>query len=189
MNSQKTERKREQGRRPRSTGRELAAFSLVSLIALAGLAAWGQAQAEDPQNLEFRGTLVTPPPCSINNDGTIRTSFGDRVGIRKVASGIYREPVDLNLQCEDNTLSWQLMLSVTGNAASFDVDNATVVTPQQADLGVKLILGGSPFELGKQVKVNGTDLPKLEALLVQREGAELQEGDFTAQATLKAEYQ
>lgn len=174
---------------PRTRCRELTVFALVSAIAIAGLSACGQANAADPENLEFKGTLVTPPPCSIDNDGTIVTHFGDKVGIRKVASGIYREPVNITLHCEENTLAWQLQLSVTGNAAGFDADSATVVTPQQADLGVKLLLGGSPFELGKAVKVNATDLPKLEAQLVQRSGVELQEGEFTAQATLRAEYQ
>ncbi len=174
---------------PRARHRELTTLALVSAIVLAGLIACGQAYAADPENLEFKGTLVTPPPCSIDNDGTVMTDFGDKVGIRKVASGIYREPVNITLQCEENTLAWQLQLSVTGNAAGFDPDNATVVTPQQADLGVKLLLGGSPFELGKAVKVNAAALPKLEALLVQRTGVELQEGPFTAQATLRAEYQ
>lgn len=173
----------------RTRRRELTTFALVSAIALAGLSACGLAHAADPENLEFKGTLVTPPPCSIDNDGTIMTDFGDKVGIRKVASGIYREPVNITLHCEENTLAWQLQLSVTGNAAGFDPDNASVVTPQQADLGVKLLLGGRPFELGKAVKVNAAALPKLEALLVQRTGVELQEGPFTAQATLRAEYQ
>lgn len=173
----------------RTRRREFTVFALVSVIALAGLSACGQANAADPENLEFKGTLVTPPPCSIDNDGTVMTDFGDKVGIRKVASGIYREPVNITLHCEENTLAWQLQLSVTGNAAGFDPDNATVVTPQQADLGIKLLLGGSPFELGKAVKVNATAMPKLEAQLVQRTGVELQEGAFTAQATLRAEYQ
>lgn len=173
----------------RARRRELMAFALVSAMALVGLSACGQANAADPENLEFKGTLVTPPPCSIDNDGTVMTDFGDKVGIRKVASGIYREPVNITLHCEENTLAWQLQLSVTGNAAGFDPENATVVTPQQADLGVKLLLGGSPFELGKAVKVNAAELPKLEAQLVQRPGAELSEGAFTAQATLRAEYQ
>jgi type 1 fimbria pilin len=171
---------------------DLALLSSLSLAALAVLAALGvsqSARADDPKNLEFKGVLVEPPPCSIDDDGTVKIDFGDKVGIRKVASGIYREPIDVTLKCEESNQAWQLMLSVNGNAASFDTDNATVVTPQQADLGVKLLIGGQPFELGKQVKINGNTLPKLEGLLVQRDGVELQEGEFTAQATLRAEYQ
>ncbi|WP_274621354.1 fimbrial protein [Enterobacter quasiroggenkampii] len=172
---------------------DVAYLSGVSLLALAGLAALalsGPARADDPKNLEFKGVLVTPPSCSISNDGTVMTDFGDRVGVRRVASGIYRQEIEgLTLDCGENGSAWQLMLTVTGNAAGFDADSATVVTPEQADLGVKLLRDGQPFALGTAMKVNAGGLPKLEAQLVQRPGSELTEGAFTAQATLRAEYQ
>lgn len=56
-----------------------------------------------------------------------------------MASGFYREDVNLTLSCEPGELAWQLMLSFTGNAVGFDADSATVATPQQADLAVKLL--------------------------------------------------
>lgn len=172
---------------------DVAYLSGLSLLALVGLALSGApvaAKADDPQNLEFKGVLVTPPSCSISNDGTVVTDFGDKVGVRKVASGIYRQKIEgLMLDCGENDNAWQLTLTVTGNAAVFDADNATLATSEQADLGVKLLRDGQPFELGTEVKVNGTTLPLLEALLVQRPGSALEEGGFTAQATLRAEYQ
>lgn len=145
--------------------------------------------AEDTENVEFTGTLITPPPCVIEQDNTVQVKFGDKIGIRKIPAGVYRQPVPLNLQCDENTQSWQLVFSVTGNSADFDADNATVVTFQQAALGVKIYLDGQPFELGKKVKVNWDALPSIEAVLVQRDGETLVEGDFTALATVRAEYQ
>lgn len=190
MDSRNTEENTNQGRRHRSMLRELATFILVSLLALAGLASCDVARADDPKNLEFKGVLVTPPACSISNDGTVVTDFGDKVGVRKVASGIYRQDIEgLRLDCDENSSAWQLTLTVTGNAVGFDADNATLATPEQADLGVKLLRDGQPFELGTAVKVNGTMLPSLEAQLVQRPGSVLKEGAFTARATLRAEYQ
>lgn len=149
----------------------------------------GAAMADDPQNLEFRGTLNTPPPCVLDETGTVKVSFGDQVGIGKVASGVYREKVPLTLTCGESSLAWQLVLTVTGNAAGFDTERATVVTAEQADLGVKLYVAGEPFELDTPLKVNGSTLPEIEAVLVQRDEAVLEEGTFTAQATLRAEYQ
>lgn len=146
------------------------------------------AQAADPENLEFIGTLVTPPSCSISEDGPVYVSFGD-VRIKKVEEGNYRKTVPLSLKCEENTLSWQLRLSVRGNAAGFDADNATVVTPEQANLGVKIYQNGQPFKLDEAINVNSTTLPNIEAVLVQRNGVELTEGAFSATATLRAEYQ
>lgn len=159
------------------------------MCCVALLLAAGTVQAEDPQNLEFKGTLNTPPPCILDESGTVKVEFGDQVGIRKVPSGIYREQVPLTLKCEESSLAWQLVLTVRGNAAGFDVDKATVVSAEQADLGVKLYVGGEPFELDTPLKVNGNTLPEIEAVLVQRDEAVLVEGSFTAQATLRAEYQ
>lgn len=147
--------------------------------------------AEDPLNLEFKGTLVEPPPCSLDDSGTILVEFGDHLAVNRVASGLYRRPVPITLACEhdDSGLAWQLTLSVTGTPALFDADNAAVLTPEQSSLGVKLYIDNQPFELNKSVKINSTTPPSLEAVLIQADGTELAEGPFTAQATLRAAYQ
>lgn len=152
----------------------------------------GPLRAEEessPMNLELKGTLVDPPACTINNGNTLSISFGDHIGIKKVASGIYLEDIPLDITCDESSLSWQLQLSVNGAAAGFDADNATLVSAEQPALGVKLYQNGTPFELGTTLNVNISTLPKLEGLLVQQEGAELEEGTFTATATLRAVYQ
>lgn len=43
-------------------------------------------QAADPENLEFIGTLVTPPACSISEDGPVYVNFDD-VRIKKSCGG------------------------------------------------------------------------------------------------------
>ncbi|HGL4480008.1 TPA: fimbrial protein [Klebsiella oxytoca] len=93
------------------------------------------------------------------------------------------------MKCEESSLAWQLRLSVRGNPAGFDADNATVVTAEQANLGVKIFQNGQPFKLGEAININSVTLPTIEALLVQRDGVELVEGLFNATATLRAEYQ
>lgn len=108
---------------------------------------------------------------------------------KKLPEGRYRETVPLTLKCEESSLAWQLRLSVRGNPAGFDADNATVVTPEQANLGVKMYQNGQPFKLDEAINVNSTTLPSIEAVLVQRDGVELTEGAFSATATLRAEYQ
>lgn len=159
-------------------------LALTFLLILPGTAS---VSAADPENLEFIGTLVTPPACSISEGGPVYVDFGD-VRIKKVVDGNYRRTVPLSLKCEDTNLAWQLQLSVRGNAAGFDADNATVVTPQQANLGVKLYQNGQPFKLGEAINVNSVTLPDIEAVLVQRDGVELVEGGFSATATFRAEY-
>lgn len=140
-------------------------------------------------NLILRGVLAEPPPCTLNGGNTVDVSFGERIGIRKVEQGIYRQTVDLGLECDNDNLSWQLTLRWTGNSAGFDSEHATVRTEEQASLGVKMYAAGQPLELNAVMKVNGNTLPLLEAVLVQEEGAELDEGEFTARGSFLAEFQ
>lgn len=172
----------------------LGLWSSVFLGVLAAISALSPAQAagerEGAENLELKGTLITPPPCTLNGGNTIGVHFGDRIGINKVASGIYRQPVNAGLVCEPGTASWQLTLTWTGNPADFDTtDHATVVSEQQAVLGVKLYADGKPLALDEALAVGGTTMPALEAVLVQAPDSELDDGPFTARATLRAEYQ
>lgn len=169
-------------------GNNMMKLSGYAPLLLVGLMMTSSLQAAAPENLEFIGTLVTPPACSISEGGPVYVDFGD-VRIKKIVEGKYRETVPLTLKCEDSTLAWQLRLSVRGNAAGFDADNATVVTPEQANLGVKIYQNGQPFKLDEAININSVTLPSIEALLVQRNGVELVEGLFSATATLRAEYQ
>jgi len=164
---------------------------IVKIFLLSSCIATGNGFASDAENLEFGGTLIEPPPCNLSAEGTIKVNFGDKVGVKKVASGVYRQPIPISLHCEQDSShsAWQLMISVSGNPASFDTDNATVVTSEREALGVKLYADGKPFELDSPVKVNGNTLPSLEAVLVQKEGETLNEGEFTAHATLRVAYE
>ncbi len=144
--------------------------------------------ADDPENLVLHGTLITPPPCTLNGGAELLVSFGDKVGIKKVTSGIYRQPVVLDLVCENTTAAWQLSLTYTGSPVNFDTDDATVRTAERPALGVKIFANGQPFKLNEPLKINNLTMPTLEAVLVQAPGIELDEGPFTAKATFRAEY-
>ncbi|WP_232734438.1 hypothetical protein [Serratia sp. TKO39] len=54
--------------------------SVLLCAAMACPFAW----AEKTVDMQFRGTLIAPPPCTLNDDGIIDVDFGDRVGINKV---------------------------------------------------------------------------------------------------------
>ncbi|MGN8010269.1 fimbrial protein [Enterobacter sp. 22325] len=160
-------------------------ITFVIIIIIAG----GNPACADENNLVLRGTLVEPPSCIITGKNKVEISFGEQIGIKKVAQGIYRQPVDLGLECDSGNLSWQLTLKWTGNIAGFDSDNATIRSDEQASLGVKMYAAGQPLALNSVLKVNGNSLPPLEAVLVQEEGVELKEGNFTAHASFLAEFQ
>lgn len=158
---------------------------LLSLLLSAGITC----ADENKNNLLLTGTLVEPPACTLNGGNTVEVSFGEQIGIKKVEQGIYRQSVDLGLDCESSDLGWQLTLMWTGNAAGFDSENATIRSEEQAGLGVKMYAGAQPLELNTVLKVNSNTLPDLEAVLVQQEGSELDEGSFKARGTFRIEYQ
>ncbi len=168
--------------------RQLLTTALLATLCLGLKPAFAANEAE----IIFKGTLVTPPPCAIDNNQTIRVPFGDRLSIKKVSDGIYRKDVPYNLVC-DNTSGrdWKLMLSVRGTLATFDTtDKATVATSSgnPGNLGVKIFRDGQPFTFDSPVEISLSAMPKIEALLVQRPNIELVEGPFEATVTLRAEY-
>ncbi|MBW7981603.1 fimbrial protein [Enterobacillus tribolii] len=152
----------------------------------------GSAIAANEAEIIFKGILVNPPPCAIDNDQAIHVPFGDRLSIKKVSDGIYRKDVPYNLVCDSTSgRDWKLMLSVHGSLAAFDTtDRATVGTSlgNIGNLGVKILRNGQPFTFDSPVEISLSAMPKLEALLVQRPNIELVEGPFEATVTLKAEY-
>lgn len=154
------------------------------------LASWVMStQALADAEVTFRGTLVESVPCQLNNDNTVDVSFGETLSVKKVGDGIYRQPVEMELQCETRPAGLQLTLTWTGLPVSFDSDNATVVTAEQAALGVKMYAGGQPLKLDEPLKITADTLPLLEAVLVKDAGADLAEGAFSAKGTFRAEYQ
>jgi len=166
--------------------------SIILIIILLSLLVLSEnLMAIEAENMEFRGTLIEPPPCNLSAEGTIKVNFGDKVGVKKVASGKYRQSIPVTLHCEQGSShsAWQLMISVSGNPVSFDSEKATIVTSERDALGVKIYADGKPFMLDSALKVNGDSLPALEAVLVQQEGADLKEGAFSAHATLRVAYE
>lgn len=145
--------------------------------------------APEPSVLSISGVLVDGPWCEVSNGKTIEVSF-DKVGLNKVATGEVRKEIPYTIDCEEgDSTGYVMTLMVYGSAADFDSDNATVVSAANPDLGVKLYADGVPFRLNKYINVSASGSTKLEASLIQRPGAELETGGFSATATLRAMYQ
>lgn len=136
-------------------------------------------------NMAFNGTLVEPPPCTINNGSTIEIDFKD-VGVNKVDGVNYRERVNYSITCTGGTLPWQMVLTVKGVATPFET---SAVQSSVADLGIRILQNGIPFTLNTPLLITPSTPPVLEAVPVKNVGAVLGPGGFAAAATLLAEYQ
>ncbi|MGQ1888419.1 fimbrial protein [Serratia marcescens] len=165
------------------------ALTMNTLLLVCCLAGGGAtAQAKDGEaDMTFHGTLIEPPPCSINDSNRIDVDFGSRVGIKKIDGVNYRQQVNYQITCGTGSSgNWALTLSLSGAAAGFDKD---ALMTDKADLGIRVYQNGTPFTPNSTLKIDQANLPLLEAVPVKKAGAVLIEGAFEAWATLRADYQ
>lgn len=160
------------------------------MIALLLVGVCGTVLAEEVKtDMTFHGTLIAPPPCTINDGGMVEVDFGDRVGIDKVDGNNYRQKMNYQITCEkqgSGDKNGTLTLSLNGGAAAFDKDS---LATDKADLGIRVYRDNNPFTPNTWIDIELSHPPVLEAVLVKRAGATLSEGTFEAWATLRAEYQ
>ena len=147
----------------------------------------GVALADGDVDMTFRGTLIEPPPCTINDGERVDVDFGERVGINKVDGVNYRQIMNYQITCNNaGSGSWALTLSLTGAAAGFDEQ---ALQTNKTDLGIRVYQNDKPFTPGSSLAIDISNPPRLEAVPVKREGATLTEGAFESWATLRADYQ
>ncbi|MFV8797872.1 fimbrial protein [Yersinia enterocolitica] len=137
-------------------------------------------------NLAFGGTLIEPPSCEVNSGELIDVDFGGRLGIKKIDGIQYLQKVDYSIKCEPGAKGWAMELILSGEPTPYDM---AAIQTDNPDLGIKFLINGEVFTLGKPVSVNPADLPILEVVPVKTPGSTLVEGAFGATATLQAVYQ
>lgn len=154
---------------------------MISLLVSGAISTAGAAE-----NMHFSGTLIAPPPCTINNNQMVDVDFGQRVGVKKVDGKNYLQTVDYQITCEPGTGGLVLGLTVTGIPSAFD---EAALKTNKSDLGIRLLQAGQPFTLNKRIAIDAANPPLLQAVPVKKPGVELSAGAFEVLATLLADYQ
>ncbi|WP_447872491.1 fimbrial protein [Serratia fonticola] len=160
----------------------------VLLLTCGLIAGITPAQAKDGEaDMTFRGTLIEPPPCTINDGNQVEVNFGDRVGINKVDGKNYRKPLNYRITC-DKAIggTWALTLSLSGSVAVFDSD---ALLTDKTSLGIRVYQNDTPFTPNSTLKINLANPPRLYAVPIKQAGATLTKGTFEAWATLRADYE
>lgn len=134
----------------------------------------------------FRGTLIEPSACTINDGNRVEVNFGDRLGVNKVDGVNYRQAINYQIVCENSSNSSALTLSLSGSAASFD---SNALQSSKENLAIRVYQNDVPFVPGSTLKIDLASPPRLEAVPVKNPGSTLTEGAFEAWATLRADYQ
>lgn len=162
-------------------------FILPVAVMLAGIT---QSEAA-PVNIEFTGTLIVPPPCSINNSEEIVVDFGSSLGVNSIDGLKFKKTLPGPIvTCETGAQTTGLSIKLSGTEASFE--GGTVIATQSGgnttDLGVRLYVNSNVAVFGTAYPVNVAAQPVIDAVPVKRAGATLTPGRFDAIATLEAVY-
>lgn len=160
--------------------------NVLLLCTLMGVAAMAQAK-DGEADMTFRGTLIEPPPCTINDGNQVDVDFGERVGINKVNGVNYRQALNYQIVCEKSTDS-SLALTLSLNGAQAGFDNEALLSSKE-NLGIRVYQNDQPFTPGSSLAIDLSSPPRLEAVPVKNAGSTLTEGPFEAWATLRADYQ
>lgn len=141
-------------------------------------------------NLQFTGNLLAPPGCVVSDKGgRIDVRFRSNIAVNRIDGELYRQAIPYQIECPGTSgtgITWHMRLTLKGAYAHFD---PTALKSSVNDLGIKVLLGGTaliPNE-PREINVNASTPPALEAVPVKLIGAALPSTDFTASALLMAE--
>ncbi|HFF8948033.1 fimbrial protein [Serratia marcescens] len=162
-------------------------MKITSALTLA-VAVVSGASLQAAENMSFRGTLLEYPPCEINGGQPVEVNFGD-VGVNKIDGEGDAQTFSITFDCEGTGTN--KLLRYLGNAASFD---SAAVQSNIPNFGIRLAHRSregiiSAFEVGSTLPIASyAGSSTFIATPVKKAGATLQEGAFTAGATLQLEY-
>lgn len=171
-----------------------ASFLFIMLIGQLGFAT-SLAFAEG--EMTFKGTLIEPPPCKVDDSQPIEVNFGDQLGVNTIDGVAHAKPLIYQLNCQDTSSKrWKLILSLDGEASPFNenafkTNSLTTNKTNENNLGILIYQeNGTAFKPNSQLEItDAQNPPKLMAVPVKRPGSALIEGGFETLVTLLAQYQ
>lgn len=137
-------------------------------------------------DVTIKGVILSPPPCTINDNNTIDVNFGSAVDIGKVDGRNYLTDISYTIQCTGNTTN-AMTLSIQGTAANFD--NEAAIDAGHGGLGIELLHDGAKLKLREKITFTYPSLPSLQAVPVKKDGVTLETGEFNAGATMIVDWQ
>ncbi|MEW5561990.1 fimbrial protein [Enterobacter asburiae] len=172
---------------------DLSIFNIFGRLSAGG----GSYGSEPLFHVNLRSAVIgVPEKCEFNDGQPIRVDFGD-IGTSDLDGSAYQKPLDINFVCsggifdDDTTPPPVILLSLQGASSSFD--NRYFKTSQPGlGIVVKSSDGGEIVEPRQEYQVSSQDNKgswRLVAAPIADHVVELEEGEFTASATVIASVQ
>lgn len=134
----------------------------------------------------FHGTLIEPPPCTINQGKNIDVDFGTELLTTRIDGKNYEMAVPYTVECGPDARSNLLKIQMSGTGAGFDPN---ALATQKADLAIELRKSGVKMLLNSWINFTYPAMPTLTAVPIKRINSELTGGAFNATGTLQVDYQ
>lgn len=126
---------------------------------------------------------IVAATCVVNNNQEISVEFGDNILTTSVNGIDHKKEIPYTVKC---SAGQRTQLRFLGDNASF---NANYIKTSAADLGIAFsIADGSLLKNGQWMDFDSSSPPKLYAVPVKNQTAELSGGLFTASAVLQVRY-
>ncbi len=154
-------------------------FSIIFIFLICNIAS---ADVE----INFKGKLIEPPNCNINNGEQIDVDFGNKINPSKVNGINYRVPINYQISCDDTSISLDMVLVFSGEISTFDGE---AFQTSKNGLGIRVYQNDEIFIPNSAVIINPGNPPKLEAAPIKKEGTILTEGPFEGWANLEIHFQ
>lgn len=132
--------------------------------------------------------LINPPECILNNDQQEVVHFGD-ILLPRIDGVEYKHLVPMSLSCT-GLVKNILKMTLVGTGTSFTSNGALATS--NSKLGLAFYVNDVRQAINQPFNVAYTTLPSLEVAPIKNSGANFSNTDggfFTAQATLKIDYQ
>ncbi|WP_421512475.1 fimbrial protein (plasmid) [Enterobacter sp. JS8-1] len=161
-------------------------LSRSAMMALALLAWQTSHQVFADANINFSGTLVNAPSCTINNNNKVDVFFGDDVITRQVDGLNFKTQIVYELNCA-TLASNGLTVSVRGNPASF---GSGLIDAGKEGLAIQLWNNTHKLANGGAIAFTWPgQQPELWATPVALDNTTLAAGPFSSTASLVLNYQ
>jgi type 1 fimbria pilin len=157
----------------------------TALITLLLLAWQVSHQALADADINFRGTLVNAPNCTINGNNTVDVDFGNNIFTRQVDGENFRQPIVYDLNCS-SIAGNGMRVSVRGNPATFGTG---LIDAGKAGLAIQLWEGNNRLPNGEPVSFTWPAKPELYATPVAQDNTTLTAGLFSSTASLVLSYE
>lgn len=137
-----------------------------------------------PGDMNFTGTLIDAPACSINQGVDPYVDFGKDILTTKVDGVNYAKEANYTIECTNNVNN-SLRMQLYGLATDFD---SKAVKTKNVDIGIAIYIGNVRTGVNEWFNFTYPTKPVIKLIPVKRPSIILKGGTFSGYVEFKVDY-